>query len=68
MINVRCNFKNKYEDLMYPRCKKEIDDEKHLPYSYSFSRVLMFVLSRKKIHLPAKISTEFTLKKTMSEI
>ena len=34
MINVRCNFKNKYEDLMYPRCKKEIDDEKHLPYSY----------------------------------
>ena len=30
MINVRNNFKNKYEDLMYPRCKKEIDDEKHL--------------------------------------
>ena len=26
MINVRNNF----EDLMPPRCKKEIDDEKHL--------------------------------------
>ena len=30
MISVRNNFKNKYEDLMCPRCKKEIDDEKHL--------------------------------------
>ena len=29
MINVRNNFKNKHEDLMCPRCKKEIDDEKH---------------------------------------
>ena len=30
MIYVTNNFKNKYEDLMCPRCKKEIDDEKHL--------------------------------------
>ena len=30
MIDVRNNFKNKYEDLMCPRCKKKIDDEKHL--------------------------------------
>ena len=30
MINVRNNFKNKYEDLMCTRCKKEIDDEKYL--------------------------------------
>ena len=30
MINVRNNFKNKYEDLMCPRCKKEIDSEKKL--------------------------------------
>ena len=30
MISVRNNFKNKYEDLMCPRCKKEIDDEKYL--------------------------------------
>ena len=30
MISVRNNFKNKYENLMRPRCKKEIDDEKHL--------------------------------------
>ena len=30
MMSVRQNFKNKYEDLMCPRCKKEIDDEKHL--------------------------------------
>ena len=30
MISVRNNFKNKYEYLMCPRCKKEIDDEKHL--------------------------------------
>ena len=30
IISVRINFKNKYEDLMWPRCKKEIDDEKHL--------------------------------------
>ena len=26
MINVRSNFKNKHEDLMCPRCKKEIHD------------------------------------------
>ena len=30
MISARNNFKIKYEDLMCPRCKKEIDDEKHL--------------------------------------
>ena len=30
VINVRSNFKDKYEDLMCPRCKKEIDDEKQL--------------------------------------
>ena len=30
MISVRKNLKNKYKDLMCPRCKKEIDDEKHL--------------------------------------
>ena len=30
MIYVTNNFKNKYEDLMCPRCKKEIGDEKHL--------------------------------------
>ena len=30
MINVRNNFKNKYEDLICPRSKKEIDDEKYL--------------------------------------
>ena len=30
IISVRNNFNNKYEDLMYPRCKKEIDEEKHL--------------------------------------
>ena len=28
MISIRNNFKNKYEDLMCPRCKKEIDDKK----------------------------------------
>ena len=27
---VRNNLKNKFEDLMCPKCKKEIDDEKHL--------------------------------------
>ena len=30
MINVRSNFKNKYKDVICPRCKKEIDGEKHL--------------------------------------
>ena len=30
--------------------------------------VLIFVLSHKKIHLRAKISTEFTLKKAMRKI
>ena len=30
MISVRKNFKNKYKDLMCPRCKKEINHEKHL--------------------------------------
>ena len=28
MINIRNNFKNAYEDLMCPRWKKKIDDEK----------------------------------------
>ena len=27
---LRNDFKNKYEDLMCPRCKKEIDDVKYL--------------------------------------
>ena len=30
MINIRNNFKNAYEDLMCPRWKKKIDDEKNL--------------------------------------
>ena len=30
MISLRNNFKDKYEDLMCPECKKEIDDEKNL--------------------------------------
>ena len=30
MISVTNNFKDNYEDLMCPRCKKEIHDEKHL--------------------------------------
>ena len=30
IINVGNNFKNKYEDLISQRCKKEIDDEKYL--------------------------------------
>ena len=30
MNNFRSNSKNKYEDVMCPRCKNEIDDEKDL--------------------------------------
>ena len=30
MVNVRSNLKSKYEHLMFPWWKKEIDDEKHL--------------------------------------
>ena len=34
MINVRNNFRNKYEDLMCLRCKKGLDDGKHLFTKY----------------------------------
>ena len=34
MINVRNNFKNKYEDLMCLRCKNGLDDGKHLFTKY----------------------------------
>ena len=30
LITIRENYRNKYEDLMFPRCKREIDDEKPL--------------------------------------
>ena len=30
MVSVRNNCKNKNEDLICPRCKEEIDDEKNL--------------------------------------
>ena len=35
MISIRNNFKNKYGDLMCPRCKKEIDDKKTFIYKMS---------------------------------
>ena len=30
MINLRNNFRNKYQDYMCPRCENDIDDEEHL--------------------------------------
>ena len=39
-----------------------------VPYLYKFLRVVIFALSRQKIHLREKISTEVTLKKPMRKI
>ena len=65
MINVRSNFKNKYEDLMCPRCKKEIDDEKHL---FTKSEKLADMQNKYNINDPNEVFNEEPSKERMIKI
>ena len=65
MINVRSNFKNKYEELMCPRCKKEIDDEKNL---FTKCEKLADIQNKYNINDPNKVFNEELSKERMIEI
>ena len=65
MISVRNNFKNKYEDLMCPRCKKEIDDEKHL---FTKCEKLADTQNKYNINDPNKVFNEGLSKERMIKI
>ena len=65
MISVRNNFKNKYEDLMCPRCKKEIDDEKHL---FTKCEKLADIQNKYNIKDPTEVFNEGLSKERMIKI
>ena len=65
MISVRNNFKNKYEDLMCPKCKKEIDDEKHLFTKYE---KLANMQNKYNINYPNEVLNEGLSKERMIKI
>ena len=65
MISVRNNFKNKYEDLMCPKCKKEIDDEKHL---FTKCEKLADIQKKYNINDPKKVFNEGLFKERMIKI
>ena len=65
MISVRNNFKNKYEDLMCPRCKKEIDDEKHL---FTKCEKLADIQNKYNINDPNEVFNEGLSKERMIKI
>ena len=65
MISVRNNFKNKYEDLMCPRCKKEIDDEKHL---FTKCEKLVDIQSKYNINDPNEVFNEGLSKERMTKV
>ena len=65
MISVRNNFKNKYEDLMCPRCKKEIDDEKHL---FTKCEKLANMQNKYNINYPNEVLNEGLSKERMIKI
>ena len=65
MISVRNNFKNKYEDLMCPRCKKEIDDEKHL---FTKCEKLVDIQNKYNINDPNEVFNEGLSKERMAKV
>ena len=65
MISVRNNFKNKYENLMRPRCKKEIDGEKHL---FIKCGKLADIQNKYNINDPNKVFNEGLSKERMMKI
>ena len=65
MISVRNNFKNKYEDLMCPRCKKEIDDEKHL---FTKCEKLVDIQNKYNINDPNEVFNEGLSKERMTKV
>ena len=65
MISVRNNFKNKYEDLMCPKCKKEIDDEKHL---FTKCEKLANMQNKYNINYPNEVLNEGLSKERMIKI
>ena len=65
MINVRSNFKNKYEELMCPRRKKEIDDEKNL---FTKCEKLADIQNKYNINDPNKVFNKELSKERMIKI
>ena len=65
MISVRNNFKNKCEDLMCPKCKKEIDDEKHL---FTKCEKLADIQNKYNIKDPTEVFNEGLSKERMIKI
>ena len=65
MINIRSNFKNKYEDLMCSRYKKEIDDEKHL---FTKCKKLADIQNKYNINDPNEVFSEELSKERMMKI
>ena len=65
MINIRSNFKNKYEDLMCSRYKKEIDDEKYL---FTKCKKLADIQNKYNINDPNEVFSEELSKERMMKI
>ena len=65
MISLRNNFKDKYEDLMCPRFKKETDDEKHL---FTKCEKLADIQNKYNINDPNKVFNESLSKEKMIKI
>ena len=61
-------FSIEIENLCLPTTNVKLDFHSSIMFDRHTLFVLIFALSRKKIHLRTKISTEFTLKKAMCEI
>ena len=62
MISVRNDFKNNYEDLMCPRCKKEIYIEKHL---FTKCKKLAVIQNKYNINDPNEVLNEGLSKERM---
>ena len=65
MISVTNNFKDNYEDLMCPRCKKEIHDEKHL---FTECEKLADIQNKYNIDYPNEVCNEGLSKERMIKI
>ena len=66
MINVRDNFKNKYEDLMWPRSKKEIDDDEK--YLFTKCEKSADIRNKYNINYPNEVFNEGLSKERMIKI
>ena len=62
MVSVRNDFKSNYEDLMCPRCEKEIDSEKHL---FIKCKKLADIQNKYNINDPNEVLNEVLSKESM---